>query len=78
MRRKRKPRGELTAAIIQCTNRPGIGMRTATEIAHELNHPPAIVSGILARLSKQHRVLRLAAADSVGPRLDLKPGTWVY
>lgn len=52
-------------------------MQTATEIAKALEHPPAIVSGILNRLAKQGRVNRLPAGVH-GARMDRKEGTWVY
>lgn len=74
----KRNRGKLTQAIIAQTRIVGRRMQTATEIARTLEHDPAVVSGILHRLSEQGHVVRLAAAPIVGPRADLKPGTWVY
>ena len=57
-------RNELTDAIIG-TVASADDCPTATEVAHRLDHSPAVVSGILARLHKQGRVRR--------GRVELKP-----
>ncbi len=50
-------KGDLTDAILAAVREAPI-VRTATEVAHTIEHAPAVVSGILARLHKQARVER--------------------
>lgn len=50
-------KGDLTEAILGAVRSAPL-MRTATEVAHAIEHSPATVSGILARLHKVGRVLR--------------------
>lgn len=74
MQTKRYERGQLTAAILQAVAvTPG---RTATELAHIVEHTPAWVSGILARLTRQGRVSR---AHDFGRERSLRGRCpWVY
>jgi len=72
MRLKRK--GQLTEQLLSVI---GSGpSRTATEIANGIEHSPATVSGILARLVKQGRIKRFTA-QQLG-RTDHQPSTWLY
>lgn len=61
-------KGKLTQAILETVIGRAISP-TATEVAHALDHSPAIVSGILARLHHQGRVCRgnVQRVDGAGP-----------
>ncbi len=65
-------KGQLTDAILQTVReQPN---QTATQVAHALDHSPATVSGMLARLSAEGRIDRHAIFE--GPRHC--PGVWHY
>lgn len=58
---KEPDRYKLTDAIVRAVaKRPN---QTATQIAHELDHAPATVSGMLARLAAEKRIERHAVFD---------------
>jgi predicted transcriptional regulator len=61
----------VTEEILQAVRRSEFCM-TATRIAKEIDHDPAIVSGILARLHKTGRVFR--GNDQIAD----PPGPWRY